>query len=108
MQQRVERVAALVQQNVGKNLHKHFPQSLLTITEVNVSPDLKHADVWVSQLQQSQAGQAATLEAIEAVRDELQHELAESMKTKFTPKLRFKLDTGTNHAQRIDELLDQL
>lgn len=79
----------------------------LTVPEVQMSPDLKLATAFVMPL-----GGAETQEALQEVLAHLrQHsrflrgELAKRVKLRFTPELRFKLDTSFETSQRIDAIL---
>ena len=107
MQQRSQRVAELVRQTAGHGLQKLLPQLQLTITRVIISPDLRYGDVWVSQLKGAhQPGEI--IEEINERSPELQAALGKSLKTKFTPKLRWHLDSGSEHTDHIEKLLKSL
>lgn len=105
MKQRLERINELIQKVVGQHLQRLFPQGLITVTKVDVSADLRYADISVSQLQHATAKLTNVIEAITEQQKELQTVLGQSMKTKFTPKLRFHLDRGNEKANRVEELL---
>ncbi len=75
----------------------------LTVTEVRVSPDLKHASVFVMPL----AGRntAETVAGLKRGAAFLRMEVARAMKLRFAPTLAFELDASFEHASRIDALL---
>lgn len=105
---RTERVAELIRASVGTSLVKLLPQSHLTVTQVDVSPDMKYANVWISQMQFEGRDSSLAMEQVKAHQHDLQQGVAGSLKTKFTPRLRVFFDDGTSHVQTIDELLDKL
>jgi ribosome-binding factor A len=76
----------------------------VTITGVDVTPDLRHATVYVSVLG-DRAEREATLEALEGSRGYLQSRLAESLRMKRTPQLQFVYDETLDNAMRISRLM---
>lgn len=75
----------------------------LTIGEVRMSPDLKHANIFVSALGQTDAKIYA--EALNKASAFLRGRLAKAIDSKFTPKLKFIGDNSYDFAVQIDELL---
>ncbi len=77
----------------------------VTVSEARMSPDLRHATVFVSALGQSDPERVA--EALNRASGFLQKELARQIDLKFTPKLRFLADDRFDEATHIDEVLDR-
>jgi len=78
--------------------------STVTITEVTVSPDLRHATVYVRPLLEAQ--KAGLEETLNAHARRIRGLIAPALRSmKYMPKLRFRLDTLQDKAARIDELL---
>jgi ribosome-binding factor A len=75
----------------------------ITVTEVQTSPDLKHATVFVTTLGGLDVDGA--VEALTAASGRLRRVLAPRLSLKFLPELRFKKDTSFDEAARIDDLL---
>jgi ribosome-binding factor A len=77
----------------------------VTVTEVQVSPDLKNATVFVMPL----GGQRLeeTVKALNHIVGHFRHEVAQAIKLRYAPKLRFSADNSFNYAQRIDDILHQ-
>lgn len=75
----------------------------LTITEVRVSPDLKHATVFVVPLSGSHA--AEVMAGLKRAEGYLRRALAQAVKLRYAPALHFTLDTSFEHATQIDALL---
>jgi ribosome-binding factor A len=79
---------------------------LVTITEVDISPDLSHAKVYVSVLGSAQE-KTSTMKALGAAAHFLQRELRRRLTLRRTPELVFMTDTSMEHGQRILKLLDE-
>ncbi|HEY8963379.1 MAG TPA: 30S ribosome-binding factor RbfA [Alphaproteobacteria bacterium] len=77
--------------------------SLITITEVRPSPDLKHATVFAMPLGGRDLD--AVLNALNENAYFFQKEIAHQMKIKFTPKLVFKADDTFEEAEKIDRII---
>jgi ribosome-binding factor A len=75
----------------------------LTVTEVRMSPDLRHAIVFVMPL----AGQhaAEVLAGLARSAPYLRGQVAREVTLRYAPTLAFRLDTSFDHATRISELL---
>jgi ribosome-binding factor A len=79
--------------------------SLVTVMGIKLSADVHYATVYVSVLDESQEGTA--LEALRNNRTYLRTQLAQRLRIRHTPELRFVLDETEKRAQRIEELLEQ-
>ena len=71
-----------------------------------MSPDLKHARVYVS-VAGNEAEQASVIEGLSAASGFIRHELSERLRMRRTPELFFVLDRSEEYGQRIDNLLRQ-
>lgn len=78
----------------------------ITVTEVQPSPDLKSATVFVTPLG---GGEAQHLvKALKRARGYLRAELGKTIEAKFTPELRFVADTAFDQGERITAILDDV
>ena len=110
MSQRTRRVGDLIRTELAELLQRqmHDPRvSLATVSRVDVSADLRHANVKVSVLGEQEKREDA-VRALEHARGYLRRELAGRLSLRVTPELHFSLDRGAEHSQRISELLDRL
>lgn len=75
----------------------------LTVSEVRVSADLRHAVVFVTEL----GGElpSARLEALERAAPQLRGEVTRRMRLKYAPDLTFRPDRSFAEAARIEALL---
>ena len=78
-------------------------QHLVSVTEVRMSPDLKHATVFVKPLLGKD--EEAVLKALRTNTAYLQREVARRIKTKFAAKLKFVGDESFEEGSHIDALL---
>lgn len=75
----------------------------VTVTEVSMSPDLRHATCYVRSFRSGV--NAAMIEALKRHSRFLRGLLAPHLKLKFMPDLRFETDSSADYAQKIDALL---
>lgn len=79
----------------------------VTIGEVRCSPDLRHANVFVTALGlDAKEDREALAEALNKVAGFLRGRLGREIDMKFTPKLNFIPDRSYDEATAIDRLLD--
>ncbi len=76
---------------------------IITVSEVRVSPDLKHATVFASSL--GGKGSDGIARALNRHNRFLRGELARRVELKYVPDLVFRGDHAIDAAERIDELL---
>ena len=79
----------------------------VTITGVDVTPDLQDARVYVSVLGDSHDVQQA-MAGLESAAGFLRRQLGDSLSLRVTPTLTFRLDNSLEQGSRIDQLLDTL
>jgi ribosome-binding factor A len=83
-----------------------FEDALVTINQVDVTPDLKNAHVFVSVLGKGSA--KAVIEQLETERSLLQAELSKKVVLKYTPHLVFHLDDSTERGARVFKILQEI
>ncbi len=107
---RHERVAEEIRHEISVMLAGELKDprlaGLVTVTEVRVTPDLKHARVYVSVMG-AEAEQAATLAGLTAAAGYVRHELTERLQMRRGPEIHFVLDRSEEYGQHIEELLRQ-
>ena len=105
---RLERVAASIKRALGQplnNVARELNIGLLTLTAVEVAPDLRRATAFVSPLADD-VDEAALLEGLNERAGELQREMSSQLRMKRTPVLSFSIDRGIAQSARITQLLD--
>lgn len=84
----------------------------ITVTEVRLSPDLKHATCFVEPLgagvdaAETAGHEAEIIKALNTHAKFLRGQLGRHIDMKFTPDLRFRHDESFDAASRIDRLFD--
>jgi ribosome-binding factor A len=76
---------------------------LVSITEVRMSPDMRHAIIFVKPLLGKD--EEKVLKALRTHTAYLQREVAARVKTRFAAKLRFRSDDSFDEGSKIDALL---
>ena len=92
--------------NFSQNILTQLNTLQVTLNQVDVTPDLKHAHAYVSIL--GKEGQAAAMAKLEENRVVLQTALAKSVTLKYTPHLIFHLDDSIERGARVFEILQQI
>jgi ribosome-binding factor A len=78
-------------------------QAQITVTEVRIGPDLRHAVAFVARLGRSDVD--ALLPALKRAAPFLRGQVAHALRLKFAPELTFQPDHALDYAQNIDRLL---
>lgn len=79
----------------------------VTVTEVRMSPDLRHATVFVMPLTGKEHEMQEIALSLKKNASSLTHQMAGRLPFKFLPTLHFHLDESLDQAQRIEALLRQ-
>jgi ribosome-binding factor A len=106
---RLDRVNELIKRELSDLVRREitFTAKLVTIQQVDVTPDLKHAHVYVGVIGTGEE-QKQALAALHDQRQRLQNELSKRVVIKWTPQLHFKLDAAGERGDRILQILDEL
>ncbi|MFM7083533.1 MAG: 30S ribosome-binding factor RbfA [Hyphomicrobium sp.] len=107
--QRMLRVAELIKHRISELLsrgmiHDNILEThVVTIPEVRISPDLRHATAYVMPL----GGKDTTkvLEALRRHKKYIRAEIAHAVNLKFAPDIEFSADETFDEASRISALL---
>jgi ribosome-binding factor A len=79
----------------------------VTVTHVEVSPDMRHARVHVSVMGDD-VRQKLSLRGLQSAAGFLQSKIAEQIDTRYTPRLMFILDQGVKKSIEMAQLLKQV
>jgi ribosome-binding factor A len=79
----------------------------VTVTYVEVSPDMRQAKVHVS-IMGDDAKQRLCLHGLRSSAGYLQSKISERIDTRYTPRIRFELDEGVKKSLAISQLLHDL
>ena len=107
---RIDRVGHLIQMELGRLILTKLKDPRLgfvTVTHVDVTPDLKSARVFYSVLGDKKAKEG-TQTALDRAAGFLQKEIASVIKMRFTPKLTFRFDDTIDRSIEIDRVIRDL
>jgi ribosome-binding factor A len=79
----------------------------VTVTYVEVSPDMRQAKVHVS-IMGDESQQRLCLHGLRNSAGYLQSKISDRIETRYTPRLRFELDQGVKKSLAISQLLHEL
>jgi ribosome-binding factor A len=107
---RMARVNAQVKKELGRLIRDRISveeHGLITVTDAQVSKDLRTAKVFFSVVGvRDQEEVAGTL--LNGMRQELQSELAKRVKLKYTPQLSFRPDHSTERGIKVIGIIEDL
>ncbi|MEO5359005.1 MAG: 30S ribosome-binding factor RbfA [Nitrospirota bacterium] len=106
---RSQRVSDLLRQEISEivlNRIKDPRLGFITITEVELSDDLKTSHVYVSVLKKDKIAQ--TLKILNAAAGFIRHEAAKCVKLRQIPNIVFAEDKSIEYGMKIDGLLNEI
>ncbi|HZO03470.1 MAG TPA: 30S ribosome-binding factor RbfA [Burkholderiales bacterium] len=107
-QGRPQRLGDLIQREVSDliRLEVRDPRvGMITITSVDVSPDMSHAKIFFTVLEKEKLRE--TLEGLGRSAGFLRSQLAKRIKMYTTPELRFAYDESVERGDRLSRLIDE-
>ncbi len=109
MKHRLKRVQEVIKRELSEMIVREltFDSALVTVQEVEVTADLKHAYVFVSVL----GGEEEKQEALAKLHDHrkiLQAAMAKRVILKYTPQLHFKFDEALERGTRVIDILEKI
>ena len=110
MSQRTQRVDELLRQEIGALLAKEIADPRIgfaTITDVETSPDLGHAKVWVSVIG-GQADRVETIRALQQAMGYVRRQLGQRLRIRRIPELHVQLDDSAERGTRVLHLINEL
>ena len=103
---RTSKVGAMIRDALVEVLRhdiKSAPLGLISITEVDVSPDLHFARVYVSGFEEKETQEK--VKQLQEAKARIRGFLGKRIHLRYTPELDFKYDETTMRASRIEALL---
>ncbi len=105
---RHQRIAEEIRDEVGSMVAGELKDpriaGLVTVTEVRVSPDMRHARIYVS-VQGTEAEHESTIAGLTAAAGFVRRELGQRLQLRRSPELHFVLDQSGPQGERIEQLL---
>lgn len=105
---RAERVRASIHQVLAAEVERLRDEiGFVTITDVTLSPDLRHAKVFYTILDEGRAHDRIR-RSMEAAATSLRTAVAKQVRMKFAPTIEVIVDPVPEQARRVDELIRRL
>jgi ribosome-binding factor A len=107
---RQRRVSALIREALAELLQKEVADPRLdfvTITDVETSPDLRQAHIYVTFLGDPEQ-QKDGLSALKKATGYLRRQLGQTVYLRYVPELNFHLDRSVEQGLRIDRILQDM
>ena len=83
-------------------------KGLISVTEVDVAPDLKTAIVYVSIYGKGEEESKTTFKTLQEQAGFIRHELSKVMRMRTVPALTFRLDGSMVYGAKMDELFKSI
>ena len=110
MNTRPERVKELLKEEISEIIRREIKDPRLgfvTITDAEVTKDLRHAKVYISVLGDEKQ-KAESFSVLQRAKRFIRTEFGHRVSMKVLPEIVFEFDTATEHGIRIFELLEQV
>lgn len=110
MSHRSDRVAEAFREEVMGMIQKTLKDpaiGFVTVTHVDVSPDLTHAVFLVTVLGDEEQ-QKASLAALNRAKGFIRTELGKRVRLKFLPEIRFERDKSIDESFKVSEIIKKL
>jgi ribosome-binding factor A len=111
MAHRIERVNQLIRHEISQLLQRQVKdprlESFIAVTEVDTTPDLRYAKVFVSYMG-SQEEKQEMLKGLEAAANFLRNQLARRLRLRRIPELSFEWDDSIERGTHLLQLIDEV
>lgn len=101
-----DQIRAEVSDMIARDLHDPGI-GFVTLTRVNVSPDLQHARVYYTTLGDPQA-RKTTAKALARASSFLRRQIGQRLRLRRSPELEFIFDESVEQQDRVERLLQEL
>lgn len=105
---RSRRIAEQIQRELSEIIRLELKDprvGMITITDVEVTPDIEHAKVFFTRLGEAAENETVT-RALQHAAGFLRSELAHRMRLRVVPDLRFEYDESVERGVRLSNLID--
>jgi ribosome-binding factor A len=111
MSYRIPKINSLIRQEISDLLKLEMKDPRLNefvaITEVDTTPDLKHARIYISFMGTDEEKEGA-LEALTGASGYIRHELSKTIRIRHIPELSFHWDNSIERGAHILRLIEQV
>lgn len=106
---RLDKVSSLIKEEIGLIfLHKIQDPglSLITVTNVKMSPDLRHAKIYLSIYEKTKRDEVML--KVDSMKKLIRSELASKIQIRFVPELHFFLDDTLDYVEKMEGLFKKI
>ena len=107
---RINRINEEIQKSLAENLRNvkdpRVSGTMISVTKVETTPDLRYAKVYVSFLEENKASDA--MKGLKSAGGWLRRELGRALNLRYTPELMWDLDDSITYGARMLELINSL
>jgi len=107
---RSKRVQSALKDEVSRIIHDDLKDprvGFITITKVDLTPDLRYAKIYYSVLG-GDKDKNDTKIGLKQAKGYIRKLIADRIKLRYTPEIAFYLDKGHEYSQRIDEIINKI
>ena len=107
---RIARLRELFKEETSAILQRNMRDpriGFVSVTDVELSPDLRHARIFVSIYGNAEA-KARTMEGLRSAEGFVRTELARRIRLRYTPEVTFRIDESIEQGDRVNRLLRQV
>ena len=107
---RINRINEEIQKELSSLIRSlkdpRIQNTMISITRVETTPDLRYTKVYVSFLQEDRAADA--LKGLQSAAGYLRRELGSSLNLRYTPQIMWALDDSITYGAKMLELINSL
>ena len=107
---RINRINEEIQKSLAENLRNvkdpRVSGTMISVTKVETTPDLRYAKVYVSFLEENKAPEA--MKGLKSAGGWLRRELGHSLNLRYTPELVWALDDSITYGAKMLKLINSL
>ena len=107
---RINRINEEIQKSLSDALRRvkdpRVSDTMISITRVETTPDLRYAKIYVSFLEEHKAADA--MKGLKSAGGWLRREISSDLKLRYTPELVWALDDSITYGARMLELINNL
>lgn len=103
-----------INEEIQKSIAAHIPNlkdprvsgTMISVTRVETTPDLRYAKVYVSFLEEDKAADA--MKGLKSAGGYLRREVGSDLKLRYTPEIMWALDDSIRYGAKLLELINSL
>ena len=103
-----------INEEIQKSIAAHVPNlkdprvsgTMISVTRVETTPDLRYAKVYVSFLEEDKAADA--MKGLKSAGGYLRREVGSDLKLRYTPEIMWALDDSIRYGAHISKLLEDI